>query len=227
MHHAPRPLMVPLSYLRSHVPARAPPISIVTPSFNQGNMLEQTIRSVLDQGYPALEYVVQDGGSTDASVGILRRYESRLTAWESAPDGGQAAAINRGFRRTSGDIMAYLNSDDLLLPGSLAYVADYFQRHPEVDVVYSHRVLVDELGSEIGRWVLPPHDGLAIAFADFIPQETMFWRRRAWEEVGGGVDESFRFAMDWDLIRPARRSASRSGVTSDATGYSTNSISRG
>lgn len=199
-HHPPRPLRLPAAYARAVPPPQPPLIAIVTPSFNQCHSLEWTIRSVLDQGYPALQYVVQDGGSTDGSVAILERYSSRLFAWESAPDGGQAAAINSGLRRTSGDIMAYLNSDDILLPGALAYVADYFHRHPEIDVVYGHRILVDDDNAEIGRWVLPPHDDRTIMFADFIPQETMFWRRRAWEAVGGSIDESFRFAMDWDLI---------------------------
>lgn len=198
--HAPRPLSLPRRYAVPRILRSPPSISIVTPSFNQGAVLEDTLRSVLDQRYPALEFVVQDGGSTDDSVAVLRRYGSRLAHWESAADGGQSAAINLGMRRTTGEIMAYLNSDDLLLPGSLAYVAGYFQAHPEVDVVYGHRVLIDEEGREIGRWVLPPHDERAIAFADFIPQETMFWRRRAWERVGSRIDESFRFAMDWDLI---------------------------
>ena len=171
-------------------------ISIVTPSFNQGHVLEATLRSVLDQGYSALQYVVQDGGSTDASVAILERYSARLFAWESARDGGQSAAINRGLRRTTGDIMAYLNSDDILLPGSLAYVADFFARHPDVDVVYGHRVLIDDTGAEVGRWVLPPHDDRVIAFADFIPQETMFWRRRAWTR---------RLPPPGPAARPARR----------------------
>jgi glycosyltransferase involved in cell wall biosynthesis len=191
---------LPRHYARPRILSAPPTISIVTPSFNQGHVLEETIRSVLDQRYPALEYIVQDGGSTDGSVDVLQRYGSQLTYWESAADGGQSAAINLGMRRTTGEIMAYLNSDDLLLPGSLAYVAEYFQSHPEVDVVYGHRVLIDENSQEIGRWVLPPHDARTIMFADFIPQETMFWRRRAWEAVGGSIDESFRFAMDWDLI---------------------------
>lgn len=198
--HAPRPLSLPRHYALPRTLRSPPSISIVTPSFNQGNVLEETLRSVLDQRYPSLEYIVQDGGSTDRSVEVLRRYGSRLTHWESAPDGGQSAAINLGMQRATGEIMAYLNSDDLLLPGSLAYVAEYFQTHPEVDVVYGHRILIDEAGREVGRWVLPAHDERAIAFADFIPQETMFWRRRAWEQVGSRIDESFRFAMDWDLI---------------------------
>ena len=100
----------------------------------------------------------------------------------------------------TGEIMAYLNSDDLLLPGALAYVADFFRKHPDVEVVYGHRLLVDERGEEIGRWVLPSHDDAVLPFADYIPQETMFWRRSAWEKVGSKLNESFRFAMDWDLI---------------------------
>ncbi|MEX0671099.1 MAG: glycosyltransferase family 2 protein [Pirellulales bacterium] len=161
VHHAPHPLQVPAAYLQTVLPADAPVIAIVTPSFNQGHVLEATLRSVLDLGYPDLEYVVQDGGSTNASVAILERYAPRLLAWESAPDGGQAPAINRGLRRTTGEIMAYLNSDDILLPGSLAYVASYFRSHPEVDVVYGHRVLIDGADAEIGRWVLPRHDDRA------------------------------------------------------------------
>jgi glycosyltransferase involved in cell wall biosynthesis len=191
---------LPKHYGRARHLASPPTISIVTPSFNQGHVIEETIRSVLDQRYPAIEYIVQDGGSTDGTIAVLERYGARLTHWESAPDGGQSAAINLGMRRTTGESMAYLNSDDILLPGSLAYVADYFQAHPDVDVVYGHRVLIDERGMDVGRWVLPPHDDHTIMFADFIPQETMFWRRRAWEAVGGRIDESFRFAMDWDLI---------------------------
>lgn len=200
VHHAPRPLAIPTSYARESPPADPPVISIVTPSFNQAAFLEATIRSVLDQEYPHVEYIVQDGGSTDGSVDVLHRYAHRLTAWDSRKDGGQAHAINLGMHRTTGSIMAYLNSDDLLLPGSLAYVARFFADHPDVDVVYGHRILIDDRGDEIGRWVLPPHDDEVIKYSDFIPQETMFWRRRAWDAVGSRLDESFQFALDWDLI---------------------------
>jgi hypothetical protein len=96
--------------------------------------------------------------------------------------------------------MAYLNSDDLLLPGALHYVARYFAAHPEVDVVYGHRVLVDAEGLEVGRWILPPHRDRHLRFADYVPQETLFWRRRIWERAGGRVDESFQFAVDWELL---------------------------
>src|SRR5262249_1995819 len=175
-------------------------IAIVTPSFNQGAFLERTLASVLGQQYPRLEYVVQDGGSTDGTLAVLQRYRDQLTHWESVRDRGQAHAINLGFRRTTGDIMAYLNSDDLLFPGALAFVARYFAAHPQVDVVYGHRVIIDEQDQEVGRWVLPPHEDEVLSWTDPVPQETVFWRRRVWERVGGAMDESFQFALDWDLL---------------------------
>lgn len=186
-----------------------PLISIVTPSYGQAAFIGQTLDSVLEQNYPRLEYFVQDGGSSDGTVEILESYSDRLSGWVSEPDGGQSQAINLGFARTQGEIMAWLNSDDLLLPGALAYVADYFARHPEVDVVYGHRVLIDEEGQEIGRWILPGHDDEALSWADFIPQETLFWRRSIWEKAGGRIDESFRFAMDWDLLLRFRKAGAR------------------
>jgi glycosyltransferase involved in cell wall biosynthesis len=152
---------------------------------------------------------VQDGGSHDGTVEILQRYADRLASWESRPDQGQSQAINLGFARTSGEIMAWLNSDDILLPGTLAYIARYFSRHPEVDVVYGHRIMIDEQDRQIGRWMMPPHDDQVLSWADYIPQETLFWRRRIWDKVGGQVDESFRFAMDWDLIVRFRAAGAR------------------
>ncbi len=140
---------------------------------------------------------------------MLRRFDALLTRWTSESDDGQADAINRGFRGTTGEIMAWLNSDDLLLPGSLAYVACYFVRHPEVDVVYGHRLLIDERDSRIGAWVLPRHDDAALTVADFVPQETLFWRRRSWVSVGGRVDSSFRFAIDWDLLLRFREAGAK------------------
>jgi glycosyltransferase involved in cell wall biosynthesis len=181
-------------------PSPAPLISIVTPSFNQAHFLERTIQSVLNQDYPALEYIIRDGGSTDETLAVLDRYRDRLAHCASQKDNGQAHALNLGFARAAGEIMAYLNSDDLLLPGALAYIAAYFAQHPEVDVVYGHRVVIDENDNEIGRWVLPPHDDKILRWADYIPQETLFWRRRIWERSGGALDESFRFALDWDLL---------------------------
>ena len=155
---------------------------------------------MLDQDYPALEYVVQDGGSRDGTPAVLARHAARLHHVASAPDGGQADAINQGFAHTSGEIMGWLNSDDRLLPGSLAYVANHFASHPEIDVIYGHRVLIDERDREIGRWILPEHDDDVLRWVDFVPQEALFWRRRAWEKAGGALDVGFRFALDWDLL---------------------------
>ncbi len=207
--HAPRELRLPAHYARSVHVTQPPKISIVTPSFKQAGFIERTIRSVLDQSYPNLEYYVQDGGSEDGTTEVLERYADRLTGWESRQDNGQAQAINLGFARTSGEIMAWLNSDDILFPGSLAYVADYFNRHPKVDVVYGHRILIDENDQQIGRWMLPTHDDDVLSWADYIPQETLFWRRRIWEKAGGQIDESFRFAMDWDMLVRFREAGAR------------------
>jgi glycosyltransferase involved in cell wall biosynthesis len=130
---------------------------------------------------------------------VIDRYRDKLSRAEMRRDNGQSQAINLGFAGTSGDIMAYLNSDDLLLPGSLNAVAAYFESHPEVDAVYGHRVVIDSNDNELGRWLMPPHNPNVLKWADYVPQETLFWRRRLWNKVGG-IDESFRFAMDWDLL---------------------------
>jgi glycosyltransferase involved in cell wall biosynthesis len=196
-------------YLQLPVPASLPVISIVTPSFNQGRFLERTLRSVLEQDYPRLEFIVQDGGSTDETAAILDRYRSALTSVESRADRGQAHAINLGFQRATGEILAYLNSDDLMLPGALRYVARFFHTHPEIDVVYGHRVVIDEQDAEIGRWVLPPHTETVFYWNDYVPQETLFWRRRIWARLGAGLDEDLHFALDWDLLLRLHRAGAR------------------
>src|SRR5262245_51622960 len=156
--YRPRPLRLLPHYYQTPSSAASLTFSIVTPSYNQGRFLETTIKSVVDQLYPHLQYVVQDGGSSDESTSILAQYQSRLTHWETRADRGQAHAINLGFRHAAGDIMAYLNSDDVLLPGTLHYVADFFAKNPQVDVVYGHRVVIDTNDAEVGRWILPRHD---------------------------------------------------------------------
>jgi GT2 family glycosyltransferase len=191
------------------LPPDPPRISIVTPSLDHGRFLERTIRSVVEQDYPALEYVVRDGGSRDGTVEILERWAPCLASWESAPDDGQAEAINRGFSRSTGDVLGWLNSDDLLLPGSLATVAAYFAARPEIDVVYGHRLLIDAEDRVIGRWVLPRHDDRLLAWVDYVPQETLFWRRRIWERVGSALDPTFHFALDWDLLLRFREAGAR------------------
>ncbi len=204
----PRPLIVDKLPRVSFASREWPRISLVTPSYQQAHYLEETIRSILDQDYPNLEYLVMDGGSVDGSVDIIRRYEDRLAYWQSCPDGGQAAAVRAGLERADGEIMGWLNSDDLIFPGTLAYVADYFRRHPDVDVVYGHRVILNESGFETGRWILPPHDPELLPWADFIPQECTFWRRKIYERVGG-MDPDFRFALDWDLFLRFQKAGAR------------------
>jgi glycosyltransferase involved in cell wall biosynthesis len=198
--HEPRRLVVPRRYLLEDPPLDGPTISLVTPSFQQGAFLARTLYSVVSQNYPNLEYIVQDGGSTDETAQILRRFEHLLLGWTSDRDEGQADAINRGFARTTGEIMGFLNSDDLLLPGALAHVANYFSRHPDVDVVYGNRILIDEEDREIGMWVLPGHDDRALTLVDFVPQETLFWRRPMWDAIGSALDTGFGYALDWDLL---------------------------
>ena len=207
--HPPVP-MRPIKAFRSKVAAEnLPMISLVTPSYQQGGFLERTIRSVLDQGYGNLEYIVQDGGSSDQSVSVIERYADRIARWESRQDNGQAHAINLGLVKSHGDVMGWLNSDDVLLPNALTFVGDYFARHPSVDVIYGNRLLIDEHDSEIGRWVLPKHSKDALSWADFVPQETMFWRRDIWDRAGGQIDETFQFAIDWDLLIRFREAGAR------------------
>jgi len=184
-----------------------PTFALVTPSYRQGAFIRATIDSVLGQGYPKLRYVVMDGGSTDETLDILASYGDRLDWW-SGPDRGQADAVNKGFARVSGEIMGWLNSDDLLLPGTLAHVARFFRDHPEVDLVYGHRIIIDEQGREVGRWVLPRHDPAALALTDYVPQETMFWRAALWNALGP-LDTGFHYAMDWDLLLRAQRAGFR------------------
>lgn len=177
-------------------------ITIVTPSYNQGQFLEATIKSVIDQKHPNLEYIVIDGGSQDESSEIINKYKPILSYCVSEKDEGQSHAIQKGFSYCTGnenDIMAYLNSDDLYLPGAFQFVAHYFQKHPELDVFYGHRILIDENNEEIGRWFTPRHNNYNFSILDYVPQETMFWRKRLYDKVGG-IDPSFQFAMDWDLL---------------------------
>jgi glycosyltransferase involved in cell wall biosynthesis len=165
--------------------------------------------SVLNQHYPNLLYVVQDGASRDRSVEIISKYASRLRHWASEADNGQADAVRRGFSHIEpelapDDVMAWFNSDDLLAPRALRFVASYFASKPDVDVVYGHRIIIDDSDREIGRWIMPRHEEDSIEWIDYVPQETLFWRKRAWDRAGG-IDPSFQFALDWDLLARFRQ----------------------
>ena len=176
-----------------------PKISVVTPSFNQAPFLEETIQSVLSQGYPDLEYIVMDGGSTDGSMEIIGKYVDRLADWKSAKDGGQADAIRTGFERATGEILCWLNSDDTIAPGTLRTVGEFFAAHPDVDLVYGDLNLVDAEGKRLYTARPLLRLGILVYENAFIPQQAMFWRRSLYERVDG-VDPKLRFAMDFDLV---------------------------
>ena len=203
-HYEPRPLTWDSFPCGRQPDASLPQIAVVTPSYGQEKFIERTLRSVLDQAYAKLVYVVQDGGSKDRSPDIIAAYAPRLRHWESVKDRGQADAIQRGFAHATGalapdDLMAWLNSDDLLAPGALRFVAEYFAAHPEVDVIYGHRIIIDDDDRDVGRWIMPRHNPATLEWIDYVPQETLFWRKRAWD-LTGGIDPSFQFALDWDLL---------------------------
>lgn len=177
-----------------------PKISIITPSYNQGKFLEETILSVLTQGYPNLEYIIIDGGSNDNSIDIIKKYEDRLAFWVSEKDEGQTEAINKGFRRATGDIVTWLCSDDTYYPGTLQFVSDFFLHNPDVDVVYGNAASIDENGvifrsprtldfTLLGLWI----------GENPIPQPSSFMRSRILEKVGY-LNESLYYCMDKEFF---------------------------
>lgn len=181
-----------------------PKISLVTPSFNQGQFIRHTIDSVLNQKYPNLEYWVMDGGSTDDTVAILKSFGKRIN-WVSQKDKGQTDALNQGLQKCTGDIVAYINSDDVLLPGTLAKVASYFQAHPTAQWVTGDYQIIDAQGKQYQSYVVwykkllrlwPTQTVLSIA--NFIIQPSTFWRRSLHDELGF-FDESRRYCMDFDF----------------------------
>lgn len=196
-----------------------PKISIVTVNLNNARFLEETMRSVLSQQYPNLEYIVIDGGSTDGSVEIIRKYESRLAYWESEKDAGYACALQKGFCKSTGDVMAWLNSDDVYLPGSLFTVAKIFNSSPHVKwltgfpswcnaggLLLAEMPLTNEsrpywarrydVYEKYSRWSRIRYLG-----GDFlaIQQESTFWKRELWEKSGGAINTEYKLAADTEL----------------------------
>ncbi|MGA7992098.1 MAG: glycosyltransferase family 2 protein [Thermoanaerobaculia bacterium] len=181
-----------------------PPISLVTPSLNQGKFIRATIESVLSQNYPALEYFVQDGGSTDGTLAVLKEYAERVP-FVSEKDAGQADAINVGLSRATGEVLAYLNSDDILRPGALAAVGEAFASDPELILVWGRASYIDEAGNAVSPYLARPDAIERLADACFIAQPAAFFRRRVWEEVGS-FDASLHHALDYDYwLRIAAR----------------------
>ncbi|MGB9873325.1 MAG: glycosyltransferase family 2 protein [Anaerolineae bacterium] len=175
-----------------------PLVSIVTPSLNQGRFIANTIESVLSQDYPRIEYFVVDGGSTDETLEVLHRYRGRLR-WVSEPDGGQSAAVNKGWRQTSGEIVAWLNSDDTYLPGAVSQVVAFLQEHPEIDAVYGNCDYIDLEGRFLRPYPTRPYNYLELVRTAFnyIPQPATFVRRQALEAIGY-LDETLHYIMDLD-----------------------------
>ena len=191
-----------------------PSISIVTPSYQQAIFLRETIESVLNQGYPNLEYIVMDGGSTDGSVEIIKDYADRIAYWQTQPDGGHYSALNQGFAKTTGEIMAWINSDDKYTPWAFSIVGEIFGQFPEVKWLTTACPLIWDIGGRavnVGRRPfggisrqgflkgesLPGGSGRYVT--GVIQQESTFWRRSLWEEAGGKIDESLRLAGDYAL----------------------------
>ncbi|HAE42188.1 MAG TPA: glycosyltransferase [Clostridiales bacterium] len=177
-----------------------PRISIVTPSYNQADFLEETIRSVLLQDYPNLEYFIMDGGSTDGSLEIIKKYAPWLSNWESEKDKGQSQAINKGWRHCSGDIFCWLNSDDYLMPNTLFRVAEVFRSYPDAGFIHGKAEIIDYSDQRSGSYLGKEFDLAAslIQSKNPVAQPTTFISKNALLEVGM-LDETLHMSMDWDL----------------------------
>lgn len=185
----------------------APLVSIVTPSFNQAPYLDAAMRSVFDQEYSSVEYILIDGASTDGSRALIERHAARLAHWVSEPDRGQTDAINKGFAKTTGKYLAWLNADDRLKPQAVAEAVALLEAHPEVGMVYGDADYIDSQGRVVGRFPAAQTDYARLRQGYVhIPQQAAFWRAELWRQVGP-LDPSFNFAMDYDLwVRLARLS---------------------
>lgn len=176
-----------------------PLVSIITPSYNQAEFLEETILSVLGQDYPNIEYFIVDGGSTDGSLEIIRRHEDSLTGWLSEADMGQTDAVNKGFTMANGEIFAWLNSDDTYLPGAVWEAVRFLQNNPHIGMVYGKAYYINEHSEPVALYPAGPTDHVGLRRGvNTIPQQTMFFRSRLWKMVGP-LDPSFYYAMDYDL----------------------------
>lgn len=175
-----------------------PKISVITPSFNQATYLERTIRSVLDQGYPNIEYIIIDGGSTDGSIDIIRKYADQLTYWVSEPDRGQAHAINKGLQRATGEWVAWQNSDDVFYPGALAQLAQMAAKKLDASLIIGNMYLIDkddELLRDV-KYVRPTYRAM-LAEGMVLTNQAAFWKRRLHDEIGY-LDERLDCGFDFE-----------------------------
>lgn len=190
-----------------------PKISIVTPSYNQGEFLEQTIKSILNQNYPNLEIIVQDGGSSDKTLAILKKYRGKIK-FESKKDRGQTHALNQGFKKATGEIFGYLNSDDLFLPEALRQVAQYFNNNPRTQWLTGQCDIIDAQGRPIRSlvkrykdWWLRHYSYQNLLMLNFVSQPATFWRRKSMETIGP-LDDTLNYVMDYDYwLRLGKQSA--------------------
>ncbi len=176
-----------------------PRVSIIMPSFNQGHFLEAAIQSVLAQSYPNIEFILVDGGSKDESLEIIKKYQQHFAWWVSEKDKGHADALNKGFSHATGEILAWLNSDDVYFPNAVAEAVAILQQQPEVGMVYADADLIDNSGAQIGRFAARQTDYRRMLRGSVhIPQATTFFRRGLWQQVGP-LDLSLFFSFDYDL----------------------------
>ena len=174
-----------------------PKVSVVTPSYNQGRFIEETILSVISQDYPNLEYIIVDGGSTDNTMSIVKKYQSQISYYISEPDNGQSDAINKGFSFSTGQILAWINSDDVYLPGAIS-AAVHAMKVTDASVVYGDFELINAESHILDTIRSPDFDAIRLLNGDYIPQPSTFFRRSAFFDVGR-IDESLHYSMDYDL----------------------------
>lgn len=215
-----------------------PRISIVTPSFNQGEFIEQTILSVLEQNYPNLEYIIIDGGSTDKSIDIIKKYEKHLAYWVSEKDRGQYHAVNKGFAQSTGGIMAWINSDDMYCRWAFKAIAEIFDQHPDVEWLTTLFPMIwDSDGQAAGCFARPGYsrdafyegrysDLFSFKALQYIQQESTFWRRSLWERSGAKLSESLFLAADFDLWARFYEYAELAGVSIPLAGFRMHSNQR-
>lgn len=185
-----------------------PRISVITPSYNQGRFLERTILSVLNQNYPNLEYIIIDGGSTDESINIIKKYENYIDYWVSEKDRGQADALNKGFKKATGDIIGWQNSDDIYLPSVFLKIAELFKQNPKIDIIYGNRFDIDEDNNIIGESIFTKFSRIVYQYdgISFGTQST-FWSRELFSKIGY-LDINLQFAMDYEFfLRAAVKNA--------------------
>ncbi len=173
-------------------------VSVITPSYNQVEFLEKTILSVLNQDYPHIEYIIIDGGSTDGSIDVIKKYENRLAYWVSEKDSGQSHAINKGFSMCTGDIVNWLNSDDLLMPSAIRIIVEYFNKYPGIKLFYGDRLVIGSNDQVLEAREFPAFNRRIARIAGKIPQETAFFSRELLQKTGG-LNEDLHYTMDADL----------------------------